>query len=37
MLGWMDFSIVWGFLKVVLNHVLILVLYVDDLFLTGNE
>ena len=45
--GWMDFSIAWVFnksktdfnlyFKVVHNHVLILVLYVDDLFLTGDE
>ena len=43
--GWMNFNIVWGFqtvdsklyFKVVHNHVLILVLYVDDLFLTGDE
>ena len=44
--SWMDFSIAWVFpkvqliltcIKVVHNHVLILVLYVDDLFLTGDE
>ena len=43
----MDFSTAWGFPKVQLiltctfevvhNHVLILVLYVDDLFVTGDE
>ena len=43
----MDFSTTWGFpkstadsnlyFKVVHNHVLILVLYVDDLFLIGDE
>ena len=46
MQGWMDSFMAWGFqstadsnlyFKVVHNHILILVLYVDELFLIGEE
>ena len=47
MRGWMDCSMTWGipkvkaksnlYFEVVHNHVLILIIYADDLFLTGVE